>query len=480
MKNLLTIITLLLFAFLMTNSLLAETPFPHVADVAAVKGRLTVKHANIPNWLDGYEKMPNYLQDTLKTDPDSVADIEFTIGGHLGINKNTTIEITGPRDVKDVTQRSFMKKIIIKSGEVWAKITKQEEKLEFQTEGGVIAIKGTEFVVEEHPDTKETVVSVLDGKIGIQRTEGETVYSAGDKVTISWAAVPVVKHYKPEELRKENENKYRDLQTLSTFASYLSYGGVYVPSEAYWAVSFMADPNQAAISYAESTVNSYVPGPFGISIGGGGNKKKEPDFPYELNPNQTPVDSFTPAFSWKKMEKAVNYWFFISEKEDMKGNNDLLWNKKVSTTTVSYPADARPLKPGQTYYWRLIALDNKDKAIGKASQTSFTVSPGLQRQYTLTPQYPQGTVSPGEEALTFCWTKDPCLSKFEIKVSESSDLCSPIVSDRTDFSYYTVSESQKSMFKKGKTYYWQVQGLDESGSPAGNPSNSVQFTITGE
>lgn len=353
-----------------------------LAEVSAINGKLEVQRENVKEWTPASIKMFGYIYDQFKTDSSSVADLEFFIGGHVGINKNTVIEIVGTREVKDVAKKSALQKIVIKTGAIWAKFKGQNQDLKFQTKGGVLAIKGTEFIIEEKQDSKETEISVLEGEVAYTAPSGQISAKAGDKITIAWEKVPVVHHYNPEELRKECENKYAELynaiKDILRFVSIAqavtghSVAGSESLGYAYMAAEVINDPNEAVKKYAVQEVSKHVPGPFGSVIGSIASQpkeKKKPDFPSNLSPNQSVVTGLNPSFSWEAFEGADSYWIFVSPDEQMK---ELYWAQQIYGTGAEYPAWASKLQNGVKYYWRLIASKG-DKPLGKASQTYFTV-----------------------------------------------------------------------------------------------------------
>lgn len=374
-----------MFILILFCACLAQSTAPHkVAEVAEIKGTLEVKREK-DSWLTASIKMPAYINDQLRTNSSSVADVEFLIGGHVGIDKNTTIEITGERDIKDITKRTFAQKIVLKAGALWAKFKGQEKDLQFQTQGGVLAIKGTEFVLEEKPDSKQTQVYVLEGEVSYTTPKEQIIAKAGDKITIPWQDVPVVRHYKPEELKKECENNFADLyNAIKDIIGFVqmaqSFSGQTIVDSsslgyACLAAEVINNPGEAVKNYAVSTASSYVPGPFGSLISSaassGGGEQKKPDFPTNLTPDQTEVESLNPSFSWSAFEGAGadSYLVLLSPQEDMK---DLYWSQQVPGATAEYPGWAKTLQKGVKYYWRVIAV-NGGKAVSKASQTYFTV-----------------------------------------------------------------------------------------------------------
>lgn len=371
---------LIMFLFCVFCAVFAED-MPKVAQVAEIKGMLEVKKSSDTAWSSASVKMPAYIQDQFKTDENSVADLEFLVGGHVGINKNTIIEITGVRDAKDVTKKSLTQKIILKAGAIWAKFSGQDKSLQFQTQGGVLAIKGTEFVVEENSASKETKIYVLEGEVAYTTPKEEIKAKAGDKITIPWENVPVVKHYEPAELKNECKNNFAELyegiKNILQFVSMAqSFSGASVMDTsslgyASMAVDVISNPAEAVKNYAVNTASSYVPGPFGSLISSAATseskQEKKPDFPTGLSPDQTEISDINPYFSWGSYEGADSYLVLLSPKEDMK---DLYWSQQVTSTSVQYPSWAKTLEKGVKYYWRVIAACN-DKPLSKASQTFF-------------------------------------------------------------------------------------------------------------
>lgn len=78
--------------------------------------------------------------DVISTDPNTVLSLEFGIGGRVGVNKDSKIEITGERNVAGVD--TPIANVILRKGGLWAKAVKLKEPLEIQSNGGVMGIKG--------------------------------------------------------------------------------------------------------------------------------------------------------------------------------------------------------------------------------------------------------------------------------------------------------------------------------------------------
>lgn len=175
-----------------------------VAHLVAIDGKVLVMSGNAA-WKSATLNQADYLGDHLKTDGSSLAALEFTVGGKIGLNEGTEIEITGARDVQDVTQRDATSTLVLKAGTIWAKFTKQQEQFKIQTESTTIGIRGTEFVVED--DGGETTVSVLEGLVDVADAQGIMQAAPGDVVAVRRGQRAQRRQYKVDDLRKKMDGK---------------------------------------------------------------------------------------------------------------------------------------------------------------------------------------------------------------------------------------------------------------------------------
>lgn len=339
-----------------------------VATLVQLSGEVTYRPAS-GTWYAAWPELRHRLLDHVRTGPKAVATLEFDVGGRVGINQDSEIQIVGERQVETVGQEGF-RRILLKAGGIWARVTRQRSELQVQTSGGVMGIKGTEFVVETTPDGP-TTLAVLEGSVEVRPAVGEPVLApAGTKVTFDPATVPVVKTYEdPQELRREvmqgwdTFNQVAGPLMAATGTGAVSYyGGM--------ALDVVTDPAQAARDFAASQVSSRVPmgGLLGGALSGAGRSRpKTPDFPLGLAPDQAPTGEDPPTFTWTPVEKAAGYVLLLSRDEGMAS---LDWTARVDQAEARYPLNGPPLQPGR-YFWRLIALDSKGKPLGRASQTWF-------------------------------------------------------------------------------------------------------------
>ena len=362
---------------------------------------LLQQHPN-KNWYASFVDQPFQLQDRFQTNQTTAAALELLLGGRVGISPNSEIEIISERNVRDA---KASKRIYLRRGGMWVKASRLKEPLEIQTNGGVMGIKGTEFVVETS-SSSETSVSVLEGAVEIVGTDGKVLGQAkpGDKYLLSLNAVPVVKSYGSSSegvgtLRTELEQsdvwsgfnevlKLRD--TLTSWCSSAQIQSLReIGSRNRMAVNVsradvISNPTKAFTDIGRAAGDAgKQAGDIGIALGqifGGKRPAANPsqavnaDFPNHLTPDAqagTGSASRLPVFHWTGFSQADGYVVLLSQKEDF---SQLRWSGRSSDSEIAYPANTEPLEPGK-YYWRVFAVDANDQPISglKGSQTFFNV-----------------------------------------------------------------------------------------------------------
>ncbi len=254
-----------------------------VATMIQLSGEVAFRNANGP-WYAAYPELRHRLLDHVRTGAGSVATLEFDVGGRIGLNDDSEIQIVGERGVEEVGKTGF-RRLILRAGGVWARVTRQTDELQVQTSGGVMGVKGTEFVVETAEDGP-TTLSVFEGTVEVRPVQGDPLLAgAGTRVTFDPATVPVVKTYEdPEQLRREVMDGWGTfnaaagpLMSATGTGAVSYYGGM--------ALDVVMDPGKAARDFAASQVSARVPlgGLFGGAISSAGrNSNQKPDFPTGL------------------------------------------------------------------------------------------------------------------------------------------------------------------------------------------------------
>lgn len=348
-------------------------------------------------WSDGYLQMSSRLHDKYQTNASTVAALEFLLGGRVGINKDSEIEIVTEKSVKDA--KTTVKKVLIRKGGIWAKTSGLKEPLEIQTNGGVMGIKGTEFVIDSQPNG-ETSVAVLDGAVEVTDLNGKVIGQAkpGDQYLLPYKGVPVVKSYGSgsegvQKLRTEliDNRGWQQANEVLNFVTYFTgWGGLgSTGSEVFRAVNQAsvianlitnpADAGKEMRARLERELNSRKPrGPFGVTppdIKLGDDSKL--NFPSSLNPDGASGGKYPgtaanrPTFSWTGVDDANGYLVMVDKDGTF---NQVEWSAITKDTNLPFNPNAVALSRGR-HYWRVIPLNEKDEIVpGKqAAQTYFDV-----------------------------------------------------------------------------------------------------------
>jgi len=383
----------------------AEDPVVRVQSIkpADDKGQASLRQKRPTDPPAGFRVSVNslgYVKDHYITDANTIAALEFLIGGRVGINKNTDIEIVTERSVAD--GKTEVKRVILKNGGLWVKADAKSLKqpIEIQTNGGVMGIKGTEFTVEQQVDGSTKVCcfesNSSQGGVEVRDNSGKLVGTVkpGDEYLISLKAAPVVKHYEDVSKFREDtlQSGFNEMYNSPVFQTLWGAVGSYVPWGVGYGISAIAnlqsidverDPVgayervRAALSVAGVSTPSLGWGGVAINAAAANRQPPKPDFPTELSPDASPNSTKTrqsgpfPQFSWAGVEDASGYVVMLGKDDNL---NEILFSERVSGTSVNYPPDMRPLDAGQ-YYWRVVPVDSEDKPIDgkKASQTLFQV-----------------------------------------------------------------------------------------------------------
>ena len=346
----------LLAVFLCSGVIWAQEPVLRVIDlktVGATPVHLEHRKPRDKQWYPAFVGTMGAVKDHFKTSPETVAALEFFIGGRVGVSKDTEIEVVTERSV--ASTGDSLQKIILVNGGLWIKCNPLKKPLEIQTNGGTMAIRGTEFTLESNPDS--TTLGVLDGKVEVRDTQQKLLGLAtpGTVYHLQQDKPPEVVQYDPEELRRQSEQGdlgqaiamvKADLQGITA-----SMPGLYdklrdLQEEV--AKLTLAPPYQAAILKEP------------VEVGG--------------VQGMQPRGRIAAAsvFQWKPYAGADGYVIFVSDDDSFA---NMVFSERTRDTTAVYPAQARPLDPG-LYYWRVIPVDAQDEPYPEGvTQSTFTVFP---------------------------------------------------------------------------------------------------------
>lgn len=314
------------------------------------------------SWFPAFVGTEGAIHDHFRTGPETVALLEFFIGGRVGVNRDAEIEVIDDRSVAD--RNVTAQRLILHNGTLWMKSGQLKRPLEIQTNGGIMGIKGTEFTLESKADV--TTLNVLQGAVEVRDPSQKLLGLAepGDSYVLAQGQAPKQTHVDPEELRRQCHFQFSDLDEVA-LETYDAQVKVAQAREDHTAIGQKLDRLNQLLQQAEQTGKVELAPPFKESIlAEAGPAAKE-----DMSPSQTIAALDT--LSWKSNPQADGYVVFVSGKDDFK---NLLFSVRTRDSRAVYPTQARPLSPG-IYYWRVIPVDASDKPVEKAAQSSFIVRP---------------------------------------------------------------------------------------------------------
>lgn len=314
-----------------------------------------------------------YLQDHFSTSGNTLAALEFLIGGRVGINQNTEVEVSTERSVQCLT---------LKKGGLWVKADAKtlKQPIEIQTNGGTMGIKGTEFTLHEEEDGTVEIncfeSSSEQGGVEIRDVNGQVVGMArpGDQVRVHRSRKPAFRRFQNIAQYREqilNGPRFQHLGRNAYFAKRFLGGLGPMPkielARAYYRAQQHRQLERNAYARYQRTNPAHP-----------GRRRKglafiSMTFPSRLTPDASDPSQQAvghhPRFSWLGVPRADGYLLTISRDEAGEEN---LFTRRVQNTSAIYPPFMRPLPSGH-YFWRVTPVDAQDNPVLEASQTSFDV-----------------------------------------------------------------------------------------------------------
>jgi uncharacterized cupin superfamily protein len=370
-----------LLAFL-TSGVMGE-PVARVDKLHGAK-KLEVQKANTSKWYRAHLEQDANIKDLFRTDPDSLASIMFFLGGKASMGKNSKIQIISEKGINVLGPG-----VELQEGVFWARFNlknkpdgNQPAPIQVKTAGGVMGIRGTEFVVQidENGFTK---LSLLDGDVDINPDEGEAFQAKpGNEVTFgpntpllhqALAVADLRANLKRdlgpayEELQNalnELTSRIRELKLEKREAAiYSSTDGL--TARYYELVGDTASRNAAVDvkkSRDEHTALSESANDLEAMLKRLENKGKTQE------PERVLTTNSHPTLNWD-IDKADRYAVVLLDLED----DDIVhWVDETPDTRYAHPQDAEPLQPG-LYRYRIIPMSEEGEVSGVALEGQFRV-----------------------------------------------------------------------------------------------------------
>jgi hypothetical protein len=345
----------------------AEEPVIRVIDaksksVAPVE--LAHRKPGDAQWYPAYVGTRGEVKDQFKTGPNTVAALEFFIGGRVAVVPGSEIEIVTDHSIANKTS---LKRVLLKSGGLWMKSSKLKEPLEIQTNGGVMGIKGTEFTVEavgEH-----TTLSVLEGSVEVSDQQRQLLGYAepGDVYQIHRGAAPKIEHVDPEVLRQTvlSGNLGEAYQLVEQeFKSIREKTVELETHEAFSAIDrILRKGEQTSDSPENATPRYHLAPPYKQSI-------LQPPSTSSIRGLQPSASAEAfPLFRWQEFPQADGYVIFVAADARFE---QILFSARTREAQALYPSSSRPLATGQ-YFWRVVPVNANDQPLQGAAQATFQV-----------------------------------------------------------------------------------------------------------
>lgn len=335
----------------------AEEPVIRVIDAKSKSaGPVELAHRKPADaqWYPAYVGTRGEVKDQFKTGPNTVAALEFFIGGRVAVVPGSEIEIVTDHSIANKTS---LKRVLLKSGGLWMKSSKLKEPLEIQTNGGVMGIKGTEFTVEavgEH-----TTLSVLEGSIEVSDQQRQLLGYAepGDVYQLQPDAPPQVKKVDVELLRKHVHSEYDmvrlEIESYKEEVENLKSTRLDI-SQRLDQLLDMTNPEAPKFHLAPPYKRAILQSPSKDGVQG-------------LQPSAS-AEAF-PLFRWQEFPQADGYVIFVAADARFE---QILFSARTREAQALYPSSSRPLATGQ-YFWRVVPVNANDQPLQGAAQATFQV-----------------------------------------------------------------------------------------------------------
>lgn len=144
-----------------------------LAIIRRYKPDVKIKHANDTEWQDAQMAAKLFDSDTLRTDADGYAAVQFMDNSLVKVKPNSLLIIRG----EVIDKNSTASRIAVEVGEVFLNVTKRQSQFEVQTPRAVASVKGTSFSTQVDEEGSTTVL-VLSGSVELTAT------ISGQKVTL--------------------------------------------------------------------------------------------------------------------------------------------------------------------------------------------------------------------------------------------------------------------------------------------------------
>ncbi|MBU2638982.1 MAG: FecR family protein [Nanoarchaeota archaeon] len=177
--------------------------------ISGINGEVEVMRNG--EWIPAKKGMELKVDDLIATSVSSDVILKYSDGSTIRIKEVTQLEIS--RLTKD-KQKAIRTLLRMRSGKIEAKVHREagiDSNFEVSTPTSLLSVRGTIFSVEYDEETKETIVSVEDGKVSVtdENGNGEVIVNANEFTSVADSSLPeqpTSNNQIPNDLTNDDEN----------------------------------------------------------------------------------------------------------------------------------------------------------------------------------------------------------------------------------------------------------------------------------
>lgn len=170
---------------------LEYNPEKPLAMVRRFKPQVIVKERDKNEWINAHRAHQLFSSDTLRTDHEGHAVVQFMDNSIARLKPNTELTVTGESN----SVRSTSARMAVEIGEIYLNVTGQQSNYDIVTPTAVAAVKGTSFVSQIRADGSSTftglsgiveVTATASGRqVNLNRRDRAFVESTGNEIEIT-------------------------------------------------------------------------------------------------------------------------------------------------------------------------------------------------------------------------------------------------------------------------------------------------------
>src|SRR5881296_1184776 len=148
-----------------------------------IEGRVETARAGTLAWIAGRTNQPLQIGDRVRTGSRSRATLRLSDLSVTRLDELTTLQIQAPGKTGNKPVLDHQ------SGVIYFLNRERPSDVEFRTPQASGAIRGTEFNLAVTADGR-TVLTLIDGEVGLSNAQGELVLSSGEQATVQGGQAP--------------------------------------------------------------------------------------------------------------------------------------------------------------------------------------------------------------------------------------------------------------------------------------------------